>query len=47
MNGGTGYAYEYAGDVFDRFSMEERMTVCNMSIEGGACWLCKPRRYNF
>jgi 3-isopropylmalate/(R)-2-methylmalate dehydratase large subunit len=34
--GGTGYAYEYAGDVFDRFSMEERMTVCNMSIEGGA-----------
>ncbi|HEY5227756.1 MAG TPA: 3-isopropylmalate dehydratase large subunit [Opitutaceae bacterium] len=36
VNGGTGYAYEYAGDVFDRFSMEERMTVCNMSIEGGA-----------
>ncbi len=36
VNGGTGYAYEYAGTVFDRFSMEERMTVCNMSIEGGA-----------
>ena len=36
VNGGTGYAYEYAGDVFDQFSMEERMTVCNMSIEGGA-----------
>jgi 3-isopropylmalate/(R)-2-methylmalate dehydratase large subunit len=36
VNGGTGYAYEYGGDVFDRFSMEERMTVCNMSIEGGA-----------
>jgi 3-isopropylmalate/(R)-2-methylmalate dehydratase large subunit len=36
VNGGTGYAYEYAGDVFDRFTMEERMTVCNMSIEGGA-----------
>ncbi len=35
-NGGTGFAYEYGGDVFDRFSMEERMTVCNMSIEGGA-----------
>ncbi len=34
--GGTGFAYEYAGEVFDRFSMEERMTVCNMSIEGGA-----------
>jgi 3-isopropylmalate/(R)-2-methylmalate dehydratase large subunit len=36
VNGGTGYAYEYGGAVFDRFSMEERMTVCNMSIEGGA-----------
>ena len=36
VNGGTGFAYEYAGDVFDRFTMEERMTVCNMSIEGGA-----------
>ncbi|GAB4239928.1 MAG: 3-isopropylmalate dehydratase large subunit [Candidatus Methylacidiphilales bacterium] len=36
VNGGTGYAYEYGGEVFDRFSQEERMTVCNMSIEGGA-----------
>jgi 3-isopropylmalate/(R)-2-methylmalate dehydratase large subunit len=36
VNGGTGFAYEYAGDLFDRMSMEERMTVCNMSIEGGA-----------
>jgi 3-isopropylmalate/(R)-2-methylmalate dehydratase large subunit len=36
VNGGTGFAYEYAGNTFDRFSMEERMTVCNMSIEGGA-----------
>ncbi len=36
VNGGTGYAYEYAGEVFENFSMEERMTVCNMSIEGGA-----------
>ena len=34
--GGTGFAYEYAGSVFDGFTMEERMTVCNMSIEGGA-----------
>ncbi|RMG40682.1 MAG: 3-isopropylmalate dehydratase large subunit, partial [Planctomycetota bacterium] len=34
---------EYAGDVFDRMSMEERMTVCNMSIEGGArCGYCNP-----
>ncbi len=36
VNGGTGFAYEYGGEVLDRFSMEERMTVCNMSIEGGA-----------
>ena len=36
VNGGTGYAYEYAGTTFDAFTMEERMTVCNMSIEGGA-----------
>ena len=36
VNGGTGFAYEYAGSVFDQFSMEERMTACNMSIEGGA-----------
>ncbi len=36
VQGGVGYAYEYGGRVFDSFSMEERMTVCNMSIEGGA-----------
>src|SRR6218665_2642210 len=36
VNGGTGFAYEYAGSTFDGFTMEERMTVCNMSIEGGA-----------
>jgi 3-isopropylmalate/(R)-2-methylmalate dehydratase large subunit len=36
VNGGTGYAYEYAGDTITRMSMDERMTVCNMSIEGGA-----------
>lgn len=34
--GGTGFAYEYAGSTFENFTMEERMTVCNMSIEGGA-----------
>ena len=34
--GGKGYAYEYGGSVIDRMNMEERMTVCNMSIEGGA-----------
>jgi 3-isopropylmalate/(R)-2-methylmalate dehydratase large subunit len=36
VNGGVGYAYEYGGPVVDRMSMEERMTICNMSIEGGA-----------
>ena len=36
VNGGTGFAYEYGGSVFENFTMEERMTVCNMSIEGGA-----------
>ena len=36
VKGGTGYAYEYGGDTFDRMTMEERMTVCNMSIEGAA-----------
>jgi len=41
--GGIGYAYEYGGEVFDNFSMEERMTVCNMSIEGGArCGYVNP-----
>lgn len=43
VQGGVGYAYEYAGDVFDRMTMEERMTVCNMSIEGGArCGYINP-----
>jgi 3-isopropylmalate/(R)-2-methylmalate dehydratase large subunit len=36
VNGGTGYAYEYAGEAVHALSMEERMTLCNMSIEGGA-----------
>jgi 3-isopropylmalate/(R)-2-methylmalate dehydratase large subunit len=34
--GGTGYVLEYTGEVIRRLSMEERMTVCNMSIEAGA-----------
>ncbi|WP_423801068.1 3-isopropylmalate dehydratase large subunit [Neobacillus sp. SAB-20_R2A] len=33
---GTGYVIEYTGETIRGFSMEERMTVCNMSIEGGA-----------
>lgn len=36
VNGGIGYAYEYGGPVIEALSMEERMTICNMSIEGGA-----------
>jgi len=36
VKGGVGYAYEYAGPVMERMGMEERLTVCNMSIEGGA-----------
>jgi 3-isopropylmalate/(R)-2-methylmalate dehydratase large subunit len=36
VQGGVGYAYEYAGDTVARMSMDERMTICNMSIEGGA-----------
>src|SRR5205085_12460067 len=34
--GGTGFALEYRGDAIRALSMEERMTVCNMSIEAGA-----------
>ena len=35
-DGGTGYVLEYTGEVIRRLSMEQRMTVCNMSIEAGA-----------
>lgn len=34
--GGTGYVIEYAGEAIHSLSMEGRMTICNMSIEGGA-----------
>ena len=36
VKGGAGYAYEYGGPAVDRMSMDERMTICNMSIEGAA-----------
>ena len=36
VNGGIGYAYEFAGTAIDKMSMEARMTICNMAIEGGA-----------
>ncbi|MCC5899645.1 MAG: 3-isopropylmalate dehydratase large subunit [Phormidium sp. BM_Day4_Bin.17] len=43
VKGGVGYAYEYAGTTFEQMTMEERMTVCNMSIEGGArCGYINP-----
>ncbi len=34
--GGTGYVIEYAGDLISNLSVENRMTICNMTIEGGA-----------
>src|SRR5579863_3927540 len=41
--GGIGFAYEFGGDVVDGFSMEERMTLCNMAIEAGArCGYVNP-----
>lgn len=36
VGGGTGHVFEYTGSTVRAFSMEERMTLCNMSIEGGA-----------
>jgi len=43
VKGGVGYAYEYAGSTIEAMSMEERMTLCNMSIEGGArCGYVNP-----
>ena len=48
VKGGVGFAYEYAGEVLDHMSMEERMTVCNMSIEGGArCGYVNPDETTF
>ncbi len=36
VGGGTGHVFEYTGSAIRALSMEERMTICNMSIEGGA-----------
>jgi 3-isopropylmalate/(R)-2-methylmalate dehydratase large subunit len=48
VKGGVGYAYEFAGSTFEAMSMEERMTVCNMSIEGGArCGYVNPDETTF
>jgi len=35
-DGGTGYVVEYAGNLISSLSVEQRMTICNMTIEGGA-----------
>jgi 3-isopropylmalate/(R)-2-methylmalate dehydratase large subunit len=43
VQGGVGYAYEFAGSTVDAFTMDERMTVCNMAVEGGAvCGYVNP-----
>ncbi len=43
VNGATNKVIEFTGPVIDSFSMEERMTVCNMAIEaGGTCGICYP-----
>ena len=48
VKGGVGYAYEFAGTTFEQMSMEERMTICNMSIEGGArCGYVNPDEVTF
>ena len=48
VKGGVGYAYEFSGTTFEAMSMEERMTVCNMAIEGGArCGYVNPDAVTF
>ncbi len=48
VKGGVGYAYEFAGSCIDALSMEERMTLCNMAIEGGArCGYVNPDATTF
>jgi len=48
VKGGVGYAYEYAGSTIAKMSMEERMTICNMSIEGGArCGYINPDQITY
>ena len=48
VNGGLGYAYEYGGSVIDSMSMDGRLTICNMAIEGGArCGYMNPDETTF
>jgi 3-isopropylmalate/(R)-2-methylmalate dehydratase large subunit len=48
VRGGVGFAYEFAGPAIEALSMEERMTLCNMAIEGGArVGYCNPDATTF
>ena len=48
VKGGVGYGYEFAGTTFEQMNMEERMTVCNMAIEGGArCGYVNPDQVTY
>jgi len=48
VKAGVGYAYEFTGPAISALSMEERMTICNMSIEGGArCGYINPDKTTF
>jgi 3-isopropylmalate/(R)-2-methylmalate dehydratase large subunit len=48
VRGGVGFAYEFAGPAIEAMSMEERMTLCNMAIEGGArVGYCNPDATTF
>ena len=48
VKGGVGFAYEFAGPAVQALSMEERMTLCNMAIEGGArCGYVNPDQVTF
>nr|AUG32503.1 isopropylmalate isomerase large subunit [Paulinella longichromatophora] len=48
VKSGVGYAYEFAGPAVMKLSMEERMTLCNMAIEGGArCGYVNPDETTF
>jgi len=48
VKAGVGYAYEFSGPAIHLLSMEERMTICNMSIEGGArCGYVNPDKITF
>ena len=36
VEGGIGFAYEFCGETIDKLDMDERMTLCNLAVEGGA-----------